>query len=356
MTLRGIDVSHYQKDVDWHALKAKHQLAFGVFKATEGLSFVDPKAARNRAALIKAGLAWGGYHYAHPELDCNRQVDMFLRVVQPIPGQSFVVLDTERGFNAKHPGRWVSQFGDRLRKLEPGVTTVAYLGGFAGTGTGKGQVAHFDYWWLPRYNVGHSSWPSTLAKAIPAHGNTTGWKAPHIWQWTADLPPGMDANVTALSLSALLRPADHAPTTKPDTKKPGSTPMHLSLTSSQPLPLKAGAETYVGFEREVSDPSGFHKVGYHPTFAIGPIEADFYAAGDLAAAATGRVRLVEVDPTTPYAIHKVHPWHEFNGTGWDYSRPAAHIDKGKYARLQIQADTDATLTGAMVQANYTKGK
>jgi lysozyme len=87
MTLRGIDVSHYQKDVDWHALKAKHQLAFGVFKATEGLSFVDPKAARNRAALIKAGLAWGGYHYAHPELDCNRQVDMFLRVVQPIPGE-----------------------------------------------------------------------------------------------------------------------------------------------------------------------------------------------------------------------------------------------------------------------------
>jgi GH25 family lysozyme M1 (1,4-beta-N-acetylmuramidase) len=353
--IRGVDVSHYQGDVNWHALKAKHGLSFGVFKATEGLSFEDPKAAQNRKRLIAEDMAWGAYHYAHPESDCNRQVDLFLRAARPVPGESFLVLDTERGFNAAHPGRWVSQFGDRLRKLEPGVTTVAYLGGFASTGTGKGQHAHFDYWWLPRYNVGNHPWPSSLSRAVPAGGNTTGWKAPHIWQWTAGLAPGLDANISPLSLSALLRPGDHKPAVKPDSKKPGATPMHLSLSTTQALILKADAVATLGFEREVADPSGFHKVGYHPTFAVGPLLADVYAAGTLASMTTGRVRVVEVNPQTPYAIHKAHPWHEFDGDQWDYSRPAARIDKGKYARLQIQVDSNTTLTSALVQANYTKG-
>jgi GH25 family lysozyme M1 (1,4-beta-N-acetylmuramidase) len=68
--VRGIDVSSIQGDVNWHAvLDAPERLTFAIFKATDGTRGVDPKAARNKKALLdlRGELVAGCYHVTHPK-------------------------------------------------------------------------------------------------------------------------------------------------------------------------------------------------------------------------------------------------------------------------------------------------
>ena len=60
----GIDVSHYQGNVDWTAVRgAGMVLAFAT--ATEGSNYVDSKFAANWAGMKTVGLKRGAYHFAH---------------------------------------------------------------------------------------------------------------------------------------------------------------------------------------------------------------------------------------------------------------------------------------------------
>ena len=58
----GIDVSHYQGDIDWHAVAASG-VKFAYIKATEGVSYVDPSFAQNVAGAQAAGMLVGAYHF-----------------------------------------------------------------------------------------------------------------------------------------------------------------------------------------------------------------------------------------------------------------------------------------------------
>ncbi len=60
MTVRGVDVSSYQP-----AGYSTKGLGFVFIKATEGLSYVNPKLAAQRATARRAGLTVGYYHYPH---------------------------------------------------------------------------------------------------------------------------------------------------------------------------------------------------------------------------------------------------------------------------------------------------
>ena len=60
----GVDVSRYNKAVDWAGLAASgHRFAY--VKATEA-SFVSPTHDAQTASARAAGLLTGGYHYARP--------------------------------------------------------------------------------------------------------------------------------------------------------------------------------------------------------------------------------------------------------------------------------------------------
>lgn len=60
--IRGIDVSHHQKDIDW-ARVAAADVAFAIVKATEGGDWVDRLFARNLREAKAAGLTVGAYHF-----------------------------------------------------------------------------------------------------------------------------------------------------------------------------------------------------------------------------------------------------------------------------------------------------
>jgi lysozyme len=78
--LAGIDVSHFQGEVDWRAVAAA-DVRFAFIKATEGLDDVDPRFAQNWQDSRAAGLLRGAYHFLHPDLDARQQAAHFLAVV-----------------------------------------------------------------------------------------------------------------------------------------------------------------------------------------------------------------------------------------------------------------------------------
>ncbi len=59
--LTGIDVSHHQKIIDWHAVQTAG-VAFAYIKASEGSDFRDPSFATNWQGAKIVGLPRGAYH------------------------------------------------------------------------------------------------------------------------------------------------------------------------------------------------------------------------------------------------------------------------------------------------------
>jgi GH25 family lysozyme M1 (1,4-beta-N-acetylmuramidase) len=65
-TILGIDVSHHQGDIDWQLVSADGKV-FAYVKATEGMTYTDPKFVTNITNGNSAGVIMGAYHYARPD-------------------------------------------------------------------------------------------------------------------------------------------------------------------------------------------------------------------------------------------------------------------------------------------------
>jgi lysozyme len=78
--LSGLDVSHYQGEVDWRSV-AESGVSFAFIKATDGIDDIDPRFAQNWAGAKAAGVVRGAYHFFRPRLDAQQQAGHFLRVV-----------------------------------------------------------------------------------------------------------------------------------------------------------------------------------------------------------------------------------------------------------------------------------
>ena len=78
--ISGIDVSHYQGQVNWNTA-AKSGIQFAFIKATQGEGDVDPEFARNWTASAEAGVVRGAYHFFMPGEDAKSQAEHFLKTV-----------------------------------------------------------------------------------------------------------------------------------------------------------------------------------------------------------------------------------------------------------------------------------
>lgn len=61
----GIDISHWQGDIDWTSVAGAGK-RFAFMKASEDHDYVDPTYGLNRARAKAAGLVVGAYHFAQP--------------------------------------------------------------------------------------------------------------------------------------------------------------------------------------------------------------------------------------------------------------------------------------------------
>lgn len=97
--VHGIDISHYQGDIDWLELMQSrltdYPIEFVFMKATEGGDHGDDTFARNFSEAGKHGFIRGAYHFFSPKTDPLKQADFFIRTVKLAPGDLPPVLDVE---------------------------------------------------------------------------------------------------------------------------------------------------------------------------------------------------------------------------------------------------------------------
>ena len=98
--VHGIDVSHYQGEINWKMLEQTRQGKFPVkfifMKATEGGDFSDDKFVANFDSAKAHGFIRGAYHFYNPKTDANKQADFFINSVKLKPGDLPPVLDIEK--------------------------------------------------------------------------------------------------------------------------------------------------------------------------------------------------------------------------------------------------------------------
>lgn len=95
-TILGIDVSHFQGDVNWQEIKDAN-IIFVYDKATEGATFTDPKYAQNKAGAHQNDLAHGSYHFYTTDSDPIKQAEFFTKTIDYGNGDMPPVLDLEEG-------------------------------------------------------------------------------------------------------------------------------------------------------------------------------------------------------------------------------------------------------------------
>lgn len=91
--IRGIDVAHWEPQVDWARLRAQ-DIRFAFIKATQA-DFADSMFESHWAGARRAGILRGAYHFIDPRVDGRRQAEAFLRTVKLEPGDLPPVLDLE---------------------------------------------------------------------------------------------------------------------------------------------------------------------------------------------------------------------------------------------------------------------
>jgi len=92
--IHGIDVSKYQGDIDWSAVRDAG-VKFVWIKATEGGDYVDDKFAQNWAAAKAAGIPHGAYHFMYWCRPPEEQAQWFIEHVPRDPDALPPVLDVE---------------------------------------------------------------------------------------------------------------------------------------------------------------------------------------------------------------------------------------------------------------------
>src|SRR5262245_56356921 len=93
-TLAGIDVSTYQGDIDWPAVKAAG-IEFAFVRASHGTD-EDVRFATNWAGARDAGIVRGAYQYFHPAQDALAQAELVLTTVGALASRDLpLVLDVE---------------------------------------------------------------------------------------------------------------------------------------------------------------------------------------------------------------------------------------------------------------------
>ncbi|HPD22954.1 MAG TPA: glycoside hydrolase family 25 protein [Bacteroidales bacterium] len=92
----GLDVSQYQKKINWSKVAEEENLKFVFIRATAGKDFVDKKFNYNWKESKKNKIIRGAYHYYRPNENSRLQAQNFIKTVNLEPGDLPPVLDIER--------------------------------------------------------------------------------------------------------------------------------------------------------------------------------------------------------------------------------------------------------------------
>ena len=182
--VHGIDISHYQGDINWKMLEQTRQgkfpISFIFMKATEGGDYADDKFVANFDSARAHGFIRGAYHFYNPKTDANKQADFFIQSVKLEPGDLPPVLDIEK--KGKDMKKLQQDLKVWLRKVEShyGVKPIIYASYKFKTRYLNDSVFNSYPYWIAHYYV----------DSVRYQGD---WK---FWQHTdVGTSPGIDEKV-----------------------------------------------------------------------------------------------------------------------------------------------------------------
>ena len=91
----GIDVSHYQGQIDWDQVAGSQLVSYVYLKATEGRDYVDDTYARNLVEARRVGLSVGSYHFYRPNVSWEEQFRNLTTLVKPGEQDLVPMIDIE---------------------------------------------------------------------------------------------------------------------------------------------------------------------------------------------------------------------------------------------------------------------
>lgn len=98
--VRGIDISHYQEEIEWNKLRSAdiqgEPVSFIFVKATEGSDIIDEYFNQNFYNARKNDIIRGAYHFYSPNTSAERQARLFCKIVQLEGDDLPPVLDIEK--------------------------------------------------------------------------------------------------------------------------------------------------------------------------------------------------------------------------------------------------------------------
>jgi len=184
----GIDVSHHQGSINWTAVYADGK-TFAFVKATEGVTYNDPRFVANMTNGTHAGVLMGAYHFARPDNNsAQAEARHFLQVAGPYIGNGYLppVLDLEdpnentdlqQLFSSDELSQWV-QTWLQIVEDSTGVTPIIYTNGRY-TRYLNSSLNRYPLWIAepdgnldPPDNLGR--WTTWLFKQYSWHGNVNG--------------------------------------------------------------------------------------------------------------------------------------------------------------------------------------
>ena len=194
----GIDVSNWQREIDWLAAAGSGR-TFVFAKATEGTTFADVTFAVNRAGAAGVGMHVGAYHLARPAgatdatvvASAMEQADRFVTVVQPKPGELLPVLDLEAtgGLSVARLTLWVQTWLSEVRE-RTGSRPIIY----ASPAFWKEKMGDSPVFGLAGNPLWIAHWTQAALPILPgASWGGAGWS---VWQWSnCDQIPGISGCV-----------------------------------------------------------------------------------------------------------------------------------------------------------------
>lgn len=223
----GIDVSRWQGQIDWPAVK-KAGKKFAYIKATEGIGYVSPTLDAQLSGARAAGLVVGCYHYARPgndpAADARHFAGQLKRSKAWQPGNLPPCLDMEEP--AGNPRGWTRAFIDTLRE-ELGrrdVMVYASTSYFTGPLAGEGWADDNVFLWVAHYGRKPGQPGYRSARVVMHQHSSTG------------RVPGITGNVDLnRSLVDLERLTKSGPPTSPPAPQPKPKPRTYTVKRGDTL-------------------------------------------------------------------------------------------------------------------------
>ncbi len=164
----GIDVSHWQREIDWSEVK-RSGVKFAFIKATEFPDkrtslFVDGEMRKNIAGASANGLLWSAYHFFRTHIDPVIQAKVFCETVGDFNSLP-PVLDLEAaGSKGERLNYKVRQFLDETERITKKRPIIYSSGGFWRSYLAYEKRAHTDWaraypLWIAQYT---NLWPTPL--------------------------------------------------------------------------------------------------------------------------------------------------------------------------------------------------